>query len=134
MSGRTSWRSAWLPVAFWLAVIVVLSSIPNLSPPDVGAPLSDKLAHLGEYGILGILLGRAGERRAGRSGFRTVVFGALTGLVVGTLDELYQRTTPGREVSALDTVADVIGASLGALVWVVVARRQASRRVPEGSP
>ena len=77
MPGRTSWRSAWLPLAFWVTVIFGLSSIPDLSPPQVGIPMTDKLAHFGEYGILGALFTRA------RSGRRGTARSLLTGLFLG---------------------------------------------------
>ena len=130
MPGRTSGRSAWLPVALWLIVIFAFSSVPDLGPPDIGLPMSDKLAHLGEYGILGVLLGRArafGSRRG-----RAVVLAALLGLGIGALDETYQRRTPGREVSALDALADSVGVALGTLAWGVFEARSGRRRAPEG--
>ena len=115
MPGRTSWRSAWLPFACWIAVIIGLSSVPDLSPPHVGIPMTDKLAHLGEYGVLGALFARA---RPGRGGIvRALLVGLLVGGLVGTLDELYQSGTPGRDVNVFDALADTLGAALGALAW-----------------
>jgi len=111
--GRGSWASAWIPVGFWILVIFTLSSIPDLAPPDVGLPLMDKLAHLGEYAVLGGLWARA---RGARTGI-VLATGALFGAAVGGLDELYQSTVPGREVDGLDVVADTCGAAVGAFAF-----------------
>jgi VanZ family protein len=129
MTVRTVWRWPWLPFGFWILVIITLSSIPYLGPPDVGIPWADKICHLGEYGILGILFARAGLRNASTK--RTLWVGALLGLVIGSLDENYQRHTPGRDVSALDATADTIGALLGALLWRLASARWAARRSSE---
>ena len=66
-SGPGSWRSAWLPVGVWLLVIFGASTIPNLQVPEVGLRVTDKFAHLGEYGVLGLLFARA--RRPARAGW-----------------------------------------------------------------
>jgi VanZ family protein len=130
MPGRTSWRSAWLPVACWLAVIFGLSSIPDLGPPDVGLPMADKLAHLGEYGVLGALFARALPGRWGP--VRALLVGLLLGAVVGTLDEAYQSGTPGRDVSGFDTLADALGAAVGCLVgsWWLARSGRARSQAP----
>ena len=121
MPGRTSWRSAWLPLAFWVTVIFGLSSIPDLSPPQVGIPMADKLAHFGEYGILGALFTRARSGRRGTA--RSLLTGLFLGVAVGAVDELYQSGTPGRQVSAYDALADAIGAASGSLAWAWWAAR-----------
>jgi VanZ family protein len=81
--------------------------------------------HTGEYAILGFLFARATSRRW--SGWRTIASTLLLGLVVGTLDEMYQGTVPGREVDILDATADVIGATCGALLWNWTRARRRSR-------
>jgi VanZ family protein len=132
MPGRTSWRSAWLLFACWIAVIFGLSSVPDLSPPQVGIPMADKLAHLGEYGVLGALLARARPGR--RSAARTLLAGLILGSVVGALDEAYQSGTPGREVSARDALADAIGAAGGGLAWAYFAARRRRAGAPPETP
>jgi len=56
----TRLASTWLPVLAWAALIFALSSVPSLS---TGLGLWDlvlrKLAHAGEYAVLGALLARA---------------------------------------------------------------------------
>jgi VanZ family protein len=127
MPGRPSRRSAWIPFGIWVAVVFGLSSVPNLGPPDVGLPMADKFCHLGEYGMLGILFARA--QLPGVSWRRALVSGALLGLLIGAIDESYQSGTPGRDVSALDALADTVGAALGALMWTLWNARGQRRRV-----
>jgi VanZ family protein len=129
MTARRAALAAWLPFAVWCVLIIGLSSVPNLKPPDVGLPIADKFAHLGEYGILGAWFGRA-RRRPDESAARAALVGALLGLGFGTLDEIYQRGTPGRESSWLDTLADTVGAMLGAWTYhrVTSWRRRRSAR------
>jgi VanZ family protein len=115
MSGRRIVRSRWWLFAGWIVVIFGVSSIPDLGPPSVELPWTDKIAHLCEYGILGLLYARAGVHTAPT--WRRALGGAITGALVGGLDELYQRTIPGRDSSGLDLVADAIGAGLGAIAW-----------------
>ena len=128
MSGRTWVRSAWLPAACWVLVIFGMSSISGLSPPDIGLPMADKFAHLGEYGILGFLFARAAWPEAGT--LRALRSGAILGLLLGSVDEMYQGHTAGREVSALDATADLTGALLGSLGWSLWTRWRAVRRAP----
>lgn len=118
---RNLWRSRWLHLGLWLALIFGLSSIPDLTPPGPRVSGIDKLYHTGEYAFLGALWGRAlGLRRRG------FLLGALLGLSVGIFDELHQGYVQGREKDVFDALADTIGAGLGCALWVWFARR--SRR------
>ena len=103
--------------------------MPRLAPPAswTGA---DKLAHVAEYGLLGALLRRA----TGPWGLLGLLGAIAVAGVVGGLDEIYQATVPGRCSSALDWSADLLGGSLGALLygWVVRRIRPASPGRDEG--
>lgn len=101
----------WALVGAWGAIILIATSIPGGTLP--AAPLVpglDKLVHLGLYGVLGALVARAMAGRIGRSWVvaATVVAG------FAAVDEWHQRWIPGRGADALDWVADVAGATLGA--------------------
>jgi hypothetical protein len=52
--------STWAPVVLWAGLIFGLSSVPNLGT-DLGTwdLVLRKLAHFGEYAVLGLLLVRA---------------------------------------------------------------------------
>ena len=72
-------------------------------------PAADKLAHLVVYGILGALLAR-GRRLQGHLPHAVLV---LVGALYGASDEWHQSFVPGRQVSALDWVADLCGVAAG---------------------
>lgn len=99
----------WLPVVIWAAVIFGFSSIPSLGT-DLGVwdTVLRKLAHLGEYAVLGVLLARALRRTA-----PALVLGSLYAVT----DELHQLLVPGRAGRPLDWAIDTAGVVAGALLW-----------------
>lgn len=76
-------------------------------------PHSDKLEHLTEYSLFGLLLGRAFRFTigGGRGRFWSLAT-VLLGGFVGGMDELYQRFTPGRTSDIRDWMMDVAAVSL----------------------
>jgi len=100
---------AWLPVVFWAAVIFAFSSVPDLGTGLGGWDLVlRKLAHAGEYAVLGALLVRA----TGRAG---TAFGL--GLLYAVSDEVHQLFVPGRHGSPIDVAIDAAGVALGIVLW-----------------
>jgi len=102
----------WLPVLAYVALIFILSSMSHLRSPLRFAN-ADKVIHMCEYGILGLLLVRALRTLPASGGL--LAAGALAiaiGMGVGAADETYQRGVPGRDSSPLDWVADTLGLSL----------------------
>jgi len=101
----------WLPVAAWAALIFALSSIPSLG---TGLGTWDlvlrKLAHVGEYAILGALLLRALGRQRLAAAFALGVAYAVT-------DEYHQTFVEGRSGTATDVAIDAAGVALGILAW-----------------
>ena len=104
-----------------------------------------KLAHVTEYGILGFLTTRAwwlwrrsdrpcpSDRRDGERGGRGpsragewAVPATATAFcaVVAILDELHQHTLPSRTGSPRDVLIDVLGATSGAVIALLVWRRR----------
>jgi len=115
-------------VALYVAVILALSSIPH-PPPGPEIPHSDKLIHLVEYGVLGLLIARAGSTWAAASHRRRLLNVALLGVLVAVVDEIYQFTTPGRTPSVADALADAVGVTLGGMLWWRLMERRLKRRV-----
>lgn len=115
-------RQAWLwaPLALWTGTIVFVSSLSRPPVPRWQVPQFDKLAHLGEYAILGALLARAllgvGRWRAGQALAAALVAGAL----FGASDELHQWFVPGRSADVLDFLVDSLGVALGAAGYRVL--------------
>lgn len=92
----------------YIVSILLLSSIPGESVPSVVGLTWDKSLHFIEYGILGVLLRRAG----GDTVFGTIYL-CLFGIVIGCLDEFWQTFIPGRTGSYFDVMADAIGVIFG---------------------
>ncbi len=75
----------------------------------------DKLAHAGEYGILGFLAANAllSLSRGIRAGDAWQGGILLAGLW-GWIDEVHQYWVPGRTTDPVDLLADILGAAAGA--------------------
>ena len=88
----------WAPVVLWGAVIFAFSSVPDLG---TGLGTWDlvlrKLAHAGEFAVLGALLMRA---------FATERAALALGIAYAVSDELHQHFVPGRVGSVLDVLID----------------------------
>jgi len=115
------------PALVYMLLIFFLSSLPLLKPPDLGLNFEDKLAHVAEYAILGILLCRAAlmERKPSLKRM-AVVF--LIGTAYGATDELHQAFVPNRNASVWDWMADAAGVLAGVLVyWVWKNRARAAK-------
>jgi VanZ family protein len=103
--------SSWAPVVLWAGLIFGLSSVPNL-----GAELGTwdlvlrKLAHFGEYSVLGLLLVRAFGREP---------LAAAAGVAYAASDELHQHFVRGRHAAFRDIAID----SAGVLAGLLLARR-----------
>lgn len=99
------------PAATWALVILALGSIPSLTPP-IDLPL-DKLGHFTMFAVLGALLARGLHRAGIRAALAwPLLFGAL----VGAIDELHQRSVPGRSSDIADFIADFAGCALA--LWL----------------
>ena len=114
---------SWLPVMLYVTMILLLSAQPRLRSP-FGFPNGDKLAHLLEYSGLGFLLANGVAGSAARTTKPLVIALAAMclGIVIGTSDELFQSTVPGRSCSPWDLMADTTGLMLGNLVFAFFRR------------
>ena len=101
-----------------MALLFLLSSRTDLDAVPSGW---DKTAHAGAYLVLCMLALRACHRGLHRLGLRETLCALLLTVTYGMLDELHQMMVAGRHASALDWLADVVGAlSAVALVGLVV--------------
>ena len=103
--------STWAPVVLWAGLIFGLSSVPNLGT-DLGTwdLVLRKLAHFGEYAVLGLLLVRAFGREP---------LAAAAGVAYAATDELHQHFVRGRHAAFRDVAID----SAGVLAGLLLARR-----------
>lgn len=126
--GRASFPRYWLPVLVYIALIFGASSLHGNAIPTP-FPYVDKVAHLMEYGLLGLLSGRAIRfTMSGRSALATAVATILFGALIGALDENYQRFTPGRDCDLMDWVTDTVAVILAVLVTQIVTTRSLRSR------
>ncbi|MFC6786437.1 hypothetical protein ACFQFH_11210 [Halobaculum halobium] len=113
-----------------VTVLVVTSSlVPGPTDatgeptPDVAPPGTDLLAHFVGYAAIAYTLGRAlSPRRSRGDGEPSASVAAVVGVVavatgIGAGVEVAQGVVPGRDPSALDGVANAVGAAVGALLW-----------------
>jgi len=119
----------WLPVLAYVAAIFAVSSMS--SPPNpIHVPNSDKIYHLCEYGLLGVLLGRALRFSVSPySPLAAVVMTISLVMIVGASDEYYQSFVPGRTCDVFDWLTDTTAGVLSqVLLWRFWAWRRAVRK------
>ncbi|MCI0693066.1 VanZ family protein [candidate division KSB1 bacterium] len=107
----------------WAALLFILSSIPELSPPAHVFEWDDKLHHLLAYTPLGWLLMRSLVWR-GSSTRKTLWLAIALGMLYGITDEFHQHFVPGRMMDWTDAVADAGGIALGS--WFFHFRRKST--------
>ena len=109
----------WLPVVAYLGLIFALSAQPHLEPP-LHFEQSDKLMHLGEYTVLGLLLGRAlGGTWPRRGAVMLATIAVVAGAAWAASDEYHQSFVPGRDCSPWDWCADTMGLTLAQLMRAI---------------
>jgi VanZ family protein len=99
----------WLALGYAILILIV-SSIPDLSPPQLGFRFQDKLYHFLEYAVFSILLFFAlfnSPRNFLRKNF--LIIAILIGLVFAAIDEIHQSLIPGRSADVKDFLADFLG-------------------------
>lgn len=123
----------WAPVVTYCLLIFTVSSQQDLSPPEF--PSSDKIAHVLEYGVLGLLWSRAAKRSCPHWTFRMVLLSTtlFTGLY-GATDEWHQLYVPGRFSDWRDAVADVCGGTIGGMLYLGGSRFLAKRATVSPTP
>ena len=103
----------WLPALLCVAGVLFVGSRPNLTPP-ISFSNSDKVAHIAEYLVLGLMLTRA-TLATWKPRVPAALVAVSLGLLVGTTDELTQAHVPGRSCSGFDLMADAVGLVLAPL-------------------
>lgn len=108
-----------LPIAY-MALIYYASSRPTTIPLKLPILPTDKVLHFGAYGVMGFLICLPASRI-----MRSLFWGAWLGAVIaglyGITDEIHQSYVPGRDDDVYDIVADMLGATLGAIMaaWLI---------------
>ena len=108
----------WLAVVLWMGVIFALSATPSLRSPF--EPFLDlilrKLAHIGEYGVLTVLLFGALRIHIAREA-HALLIAVLVAVLYACSDEWHQTFVPGREGSLRDVAIDGVGVLGAALCF-----------------
>jgi VanZ family protein len=110
----------WLPVVLYAGTIVMLSSMstPQTYFPGWAGEINDKVVHMLEYAILGILCYRAFLHASGpRLADFAAILAIVAAILFGVSDELHQYFVPLREADPWDLVANAAGALVGVTVW-----------------
>lgn len=111
-------RRAKSAALFWALFLLTLTSWPR--PPSVpilsAIPHFDKFVHFVLYGVQAFLLYRA-VTWGGESGFSLWRVIAIVGVMAvwAVADEVHQYWIPGRSMEGADVMADLIGATVGAM-------------------
>jgi VanZ family protein len=105
-----------------MGLIFFLSSHPGDELPKYGWMQFDKVLHTLEYAGLGFFL-MVGLTALVERPWLAVLLAALIGLAYGISDEYHQSFVPHRQGNDPgDMAADLLGATLGAIGWLVLAR------------
>ena len=96
----------------YMIVILIVSTLPSQSLPKTWLLSWDKLIHLVEYFIFGILAMKSMNTVSSKMLFLVIPFG----LAFGILNEYLQSFISGRYSSGWDVLADTIGVTIGALL------------------
>ena len=110
----------WFPVLAYSGIIFYVSSLETMKTPR-SIPHFDKVCHLAEYGLFGLLLARAIYHSVTRIDRITLLLvTALGAFFYGITDEYHQSLVPGRQADAWDLLADTIGGFLGAALFLII--------------
>ena len=97
----------------WLAIIIILSSIPNIPTLKIHTARSDfrldYIMHFGEYGVLAFMAFLAFAEDKFRLNWKKFITVAIGLVMFAILDELHQKLIPGRTCSIRDVASDVTG-------------------------
>ncbi len=127
----TPCRPGWKKIPI-VCLYMTLLAFLSMAPLETGnrsfrfleavAPTVQNLAHLPAYGLLTVLWMQVLSGR-GRRGLGRALPALVLGAGFGTVNELAQVWIPGRYPSLTDSIANVLGAAIGLLVYLGVERR-----------
>jgi VanZ family protein len=116
----------YLPAIVWGSLLIVLTSLPKLTPPSLGFKMEDKVYHLAFYVIFGFLWARAviqGRIEKLQSG---LLRSGLFASIFAGLDELHQLFIPGRQCDFGDALADISGVVMALFLFKILFNRYLS--------
>jgi len=118
MLDRKKILKSWLPVALWMAVIFMLSSVPGEAMPKISLPNFNSFAHFLEYCILGVLFIRAAMNSNIKLSLpKLAVLSIFLIALFAISDEWHQYFVPGRMTDLVDFLFDSLGSMVGVLLY-----------------
>ena len=124
-SNKASPWAAWLAVVGYMALIFFLSGQSRPLDLTIDIPYFDVAAHVGEYGVLSLLIGRACRHTPNELIREEAWYVAIVGVALyGLTDEGHQALVYGRTSEWKDWASDVAGAALAQWGWSWWARRK----------
>ena len=120
MTWSSKFVRLYLPLAIWMLLIFVLSSLHKVPVPFIDKLSVDKIYHIIEYAILGYLILRVMEQGMRMYGGWMIVLCILVGSIYGLSDEIHQLFVPGRYFSWWDMTANIAGTALGSWIYLKI--------------
>jgi len=112
-----SFLKYWAPLYIYAGLIFYLSSAPR-PIPEVGIPYFDKVLHIFEYAVFGILASRAFKNSPRKTFFGNFkILAILASIIYGISDEIHQGFISERDLSVFDMLADGLGGILGTFIY-----------------
>ncbi len=121
---------AWYITALLYTIILVFfTTLPQITPPDLGFTLSDKVLHFGAYLLFGLFWYKvfALGYKGGKASIYLILF--VYGSLFGFLDEYHQYFVPNRRMEAGDIAADILGISVAIIIHKIIFKFQNRRKM-----
>jgi len=116
----------YLPAIMWGGLLILLTSLPDLSAPELGIEIEDKIYHLLFYAAFAFLWARADIQGKSARFKLGLLRSGLFLSAFACLDELHQLVIPGRDCSFADGIADILGIILGLFLFKILFNRMLS--------
>lgn len=117
---RTFWDTPFpriIPAAWVMATIWWLSDRETLpKPPGLTSEIWSYAGHVGMFGLLAITVWWALGMNSRLFNRERDWYAIGIATAYGVLDEFHQSFVPGRDTSALDVLADFVGATLAVMI------------------
>ena len=118
-----------LPSLIYALLIFIVSGLENISIPDFGLNLSDKILHFLAYLLFGLTL--YFSIRGYKSDISLIhqfILLLSIGSIYALSDEIHQYFVPGRTCDLLDLASDVLGIIVSFFIYKLIYKTIKSRR------
>lgn len=112
----------WGPIIFWMGIIFIFSSIPNLKSNLEEDYILRKIAHIFEFAILTFLFFRA-LRQEKISFVKMLIFSVIFSVFYALTDEYHQTFVLNRHGTLKDVGIDSVGIFIVGLIWYIKSKK-----------